>query len=107
MIRLLQLGKRADRGHLPVGQHGDAVAIGVKRIEIVRDHEHGQAERIAQAPDQGVELLRSDRVEPGRGFVEEEQFRIERDRSGDARPLAHPARQFSRLFCTRRVREAR
>src|SRR3546814_8240549 len=49
----------------PVAQHGEAV-------EIVGDHDHGQAERLTQLEDQAVELGGADRIEPRRRFRSEE-----------------------------------
>ncbi len=45
-----------------VAEHRDAVADGEQAIEIVGDHEHREAERVAQARDERVEVLRADRI---------------------------------------------
>ena len=49
---------------LPVGQRGDAVADRAQAFQVVRHHEHGEAERLLQGADQLVEFAGRDRIEP-------------------------------------------
>ena len=64
--------------HFPVGQHRHAVANRIECVEIVRDQENREAKSFLQALRQGVERCSADRIEPGGGFVEEQERRIER-----------------------------
>ena len=75
-----------------IGQHRDAVADGVQRVEVVGNQKDGELEPLLQRTDQFVKRRSADRVEPGRRLVEEQEFRIEgegpRKRAGLARALA-------------------
>ena len=79
--------------HLFVDEHRDAVADRIAAVEVVRHHEHGQAEALLQVADQLVEGRGADRVEPGGRLVEED----------DARGRA-PARGRARRACACRPR---
>src|SRR5262245_41257433 len=57
--------------------------------QLVADEDRRHAQAPIQDQDQLVELDRADGVEAGRGLVEEEERRIERQRAGDAGSLAH------------------
>ena len=57
----------------------------------MRHHDERGAEVLAQIEDQPVQSGRRDRVEPGRGFVEQQQRRIERHRPRDAGAPRHAA----------------
>ncbi|KAG0772535.1 hypothetical protein G6F21_014459 [Rhizopus arrhizus] len=96
MIQFLDFRQRCIGHHLAVGQHGNAVADGVQRVQVVGDQEHGQPQRFLQGPDQAVERGRADRVEAGGGFVQEQQRWIQRQRAGQAGALAHAAGQLRR-----------
>ena len=76
-------------------------------IEVVGDQEYGQPQRLLQFTDQMVEGRRADRVQPGSGFVKEQQFGVERQRARDPGALLHAARQFGRILVGRAVRQAR
>src|ERR1700690_3210516 len=71
-----QLRDGSDRDHPPLPQYGDAIADGVEAVEIVGDHENGEAKRVLQGGDEIVELARPDRVEAGGRLVEEQQIGI-------------------------------
>ena len=79
-----------------VDQHRDTVADRAQAVEIVGHHEDGQAQAALKALDQLVESRRADRVEPRRRLVQEQDFRIERQRAGQPRPLPHAAGQLRR-----------
>src|SRR5438874_6189959 len=55
--------------------------------QLVRDDDGRHAEATVQGCDQVVELGRGHRVKAGRGLVEEEQRRVERERPRDSRAL--------------------
>ena len=71
------------------------------------DQEHGQPQGFLQRLGQPVERVGGDRIEPGGGFIEEQQFRIERQGAGQTGALAHAARQFGRILAARVFRQAR
>jgi hypothetical protein len=81
-----------------VGDHRDAVADRIERVEVVRDQEDGEAEPVAQVEHEPVEGGRADRIEAGGRLVQEEQLGIERERAGDSGALAHSARQLGGEF---------
>lgn len=59
------------------------------------DHDCG-AEAVAQLQHQVIEPLGSDRIQPCRRLIEEENFRVKGERSSQSRALAHPARKLGR-----------
>src|SRR5690606_17509148 len=65
MVQRQQLGNGADRDDTLVGEHGDAVADGVERVQIVRDQKHRQPERLLERGSEFVERGGADRIEPG------------------------------------------
>ena len=81
---------------LPSAMRGDAVADRVQAVEIVRHHEHGKAQRALQRLDQRVEFAAGDRVEAGCRLVEEQDFRIERQRARERDALGHAAGKLRR-----------
>src|SRR4051794_25155119 len=84
--RVAQVPRRAmgDRGlRIGVEEHA-VIADGKEARQLVADHDHGRAEPVAKLEDQLVEPLRGDRVEPGRGLVEEQEFWIEREGAREA-----------------------
>ena len=72
----------------PGVDHDDVIADVLHVVEQVRGHQHGDAEG-PQAADQGEHLLPPERVETGRGLVEEHQLRIADEGLGKLRALAH------------------
>src|SRR3546814_6150283 len=73
------------------------LADGIERVEIVRDDEHRQAQRVAQRADEVVELAGADRIEPCGRLIEEKDRRVESERTRDAGALAHPAGKIGRI----------
>src|SRR5487761_510651 len=83
---------------MAVGVEKDAVVADREDAgELVRHHDDGGAERVADLQDQFVEQPRAYGIEPGRGFVEEQDFRIECDRTRQSRALLHPAADLARV----------
>lgn len=74
-----------------VDKDSNAVGDGVKAVEIVGNHDHGQAQPTTEIADQLIEAAGADRVEASGGFIEEEKLRIQRQGAGKARPFAHAA----------------
>ena len=62
-------------------------------------HDHdAQAEIVAQATHQVIDTCRPFGVQPGRGLVQEQQFRIERQRAGQRGALHHAAAELGRVL---------
>src|SRR5687767_13158321 len=83
---------------LLIDQYGDPVGDRYQRIEVVRHHEHGEAEALLEIADQHVEIGGADGVEPGRGLVEKQDVGVERQRAREAGALPHAARELRRVF---------
>ena len=58
MIRRQQFGDRPHGNHYAIRQHGDTIADFIQRIEIVRDEEDRQPQRVGQFAGQAVETGR-------------------------------------------------
>jgi hypothetical protein len=99
MVKVVQLLQRTNHGPF-VHKRGDAIADGDERIQIMRHHHDCQPEAPLQAPDQAVEVGGRDGVEAGRRLVQEQNFGIEREGAGKARPLAHAAGELGRFWQT-------
>ena len=84
--------------HLAVGKRRDAVADGIEAVEIVGDHEDGEAKGLLQSSDQRVEVLSRDRVKAGSRLIEKDKFRIERECACERCALRHPAGNFRRVL---------
>src|SRR3954451_22712724 len=69
-------GERVAR-HLAVDDHPDTIAGSEDGVEIVRDHDDGELELLAQIHEQFVERRGADRIEARRGLIEHQQYRIE------------------------------
>ena len=83
-----------DGDDLAVAEHRDPVADGEQAVEIVRDHEHREAERFLQRGDEIVEIAGRNRIEARGRLVEEDDLRIERERARERHALGHAAREF-------------
>src|SRR5690606_3450557 len=75
--------------HALVDDHAYAIAGAEDGIQIVRDHHDGQSKLALKINQQLVERRRADRVQPGRGLIEKQQRRVERQRPGERGPLDH------------------
>ena len=60
----MHLRYRADGNHLTLGERGDAVANRIQALQVMRDHEHGETQRLLQGADQLIEIAGGDRVQP-------------------------------------------
>ena len=84
---------------LALRQDADAVAYGVEALQIVRDHEDGELERLLQGSDQLVEIARGNRIEAGRRLVEEYELGIEREGPRERHAFGHASRELGRNLC--------
>ena len=76
---------------LLVHQNGDAVTDRAQAVQIMCNHEYGEFEALLKVGDQRIECCRTDRVEAGRRFVQEQQRWIERQRTCKPGAFAHAA----------------
>src|SRR5579871_1577942 len=93
MLRGLHVGDRPCSNDLTVPQNGYAVASGIKAVQIVGYHENGQAQSALEGADQFVKVAGADRVEARGRLVQENQFRVERERTRQRHALDHAAGQ--------------
>ena len=61
-------------------------------------HEYREAQTAPQVANQSVEIAGRDGIQPGRGLVEEDDFRVEGEGPRKAGALAHPTGQLGRIF---------
>src|ERR1700730_11507074 len=97
MFVLQHLFQRAD-ADLLIYQNRNAIADCKQRVEIMGYHEYRQAQTAPQVANQGVEIAGGDGIEPGRGLVEKDDFRVEGERPRKTGALAHPTGQLGRVF---------
>src|SRR6266478_5804800 len=76
MIVLQHLFQKAD-ADLLIDQNRNAIADRKQRVEVMGNHEYRQAQTASQVANQGVEIAGGDGIEPGCGFVEKDDFRVE------------------------------
>ena len=93
-----ELADRTGGDNLFMPKHRDPVADRKQAVEIVRDHEHSEAERLLQRADEIVEIAGGNRVEARGRLVEEHDLRIERERPRQRDALGHAAGQLGRQF---------
>src|SRR3989442_664390 len=91
-----ELRRGAALDDAPLVEHRDAVCDRARQRQIVRDDDLRRAAIGADAADEFADLLRQDRVEVGGRLVVEDQLGVDRQRAGDRRALAHPARELAR-----------
>src|SRR3546814_5297098 len=89
MVRARKVIDGRDGDYLLLRQYRHAVADGIKRVEIMGDHEDGEAKRLAQGGNERVELARCDRIKTCGRFVEEQYVGIECDHMRHTRALTH------------------
>jgi hypothetical protein len=76
--------------------HGDVVGDLAGRRHVVGDRDGGGAEPLDAVDDEIVDDVGHDRVEAGRGLVEEDDLGVGGDGAGEADALLHAARQLGR-----------
>ena len=78
-------------------EHAHPLAHPPDQSEVVADQKNGGAEFGAQVPDQVEHRGLDRRIEAGRGFIEDQQRRVLRQRHRDHHALLHPARKLVRI----------
>src|ERR1017187_7625136 len=98
VLRLLELL----RGHVDVDlasrEKPHTVRYRERDLEIVRDRDRRRFEPRPHLLDDLHDDVRRDRVEAGRGFVEKEDFGLQRDRAREAYAAPHPSRKLGRAL---------
>src|SRR3954451_24666714 len=74
-------------------QHGAVLGDALGQHDVVRDHDVGAAVLLVDLLDQLAQQRSADRVQAGVRLVEQHDVRVEHQRTGKARTLAHPAGQ--------------
>ena len=92
--------------HLAVGENGDAVGNLPQQVQVMRNHDNGQAEQVAQFAYQFIDFAGTLGIEPGSWFVEKKQFGVERQGAGKGSPFQHAATEFGRILCADLWRQA-
>ena len=77
--------------YLAIHEHRDTVARPQECVQIMRDHDDRQVQRVSQVQHEIVERSGRDGIEAGSGLVEEQDRGVERERAGQRGALDHPA----------------
>src|SRR5262249_54529155 len=85
--------ERPDELKAALVKKGHTVCDRARHDDVVRHDDRSCLEPDIQVLDQLPDFLRSDRVQTGRRFVVENDFRFQRDRAGQRHPFAHPSGQ--------------
>ena len=88
---------RADLDDASEIHHRDPVGDGPREPEVVRHHQDGQAELIAEPEEKAKDLAAHRRVEVRHGLVGHQHHRIENQGSRDHHPLALPSGELVRV----------
>src|SRR6184192_3201613 len=97
-VRQQLLGRPAGDGRAGLRVEEDTVVPDREDArELVRHHDDGRAQAVAELEDQVVEQARAHRVEAGRRLVQQERFGIERDGPGQSGSLLHPTADLRRV----------
>src|SRR5262245_14705354 len=84
---LQDVGGAALRQRAAIVEHMDATGQVGDHLHIVLDPDHGDAEAMLDAQDEARQVLALVAIEPGRGLVEQQQGRLERECPGKADEL--------------------
>jgi len=85
---------RALGHHLAIGQHHHMVRDLEGFLDVVRDDQAGDFQAVVQTPDQLRGRAQRNRVQPGKGLVVHDEFRVQCDRTGQRHTAAHAAGNF-------------
>ena len=88
-----QLLHGANSLHPPLGEYRHAVGRVPEQVQVVRNHHHRQALLLAQLQYQFVHAVGAFRVQPGGGFVQKQQFRVQGQRTRQRGAFEHSAAQ--------------
>ena len=82
---------RTEHRQVPAVEQADVVRDGAGGVHVVRDDQEGRLDLGVEVDDQLVEVGGADRVETRVRLVEQQDLRVEHERSGQAGALAHAA----------------
>jgi hypothetical protein len=91
----------ADLGLGAVGHHHHTVGEEDGLIDIMRDHERGDAVAPPEFEQHLLQFVTRERVQHAEGLVEQQHLGLKRKRTGDADTLAHTLGEFSGVFVHR------
>ena len=89
-----EIVEAALRLHLATVDHHDFRAGVLDIGEQVRGHQHGLA-AAAEVDDEVFDFAAAERVEPGGGFIEDDEFRVIEEGLGEAHAAGHAVREFA------------
>ena len=93
---MVKLADRAVPDDLALINHGDFVGDFAGAGQIMGNRQGGGAQLFHAFDDQIIDNVSHDRIEAGRGFVKEDNFRMAGDGAGQRNALLHPARELGR-----------
>ena len=83
------------RGDAAIGQHNHLIGNCKGLVQIVRDHDAGQAQGIVQLANQACGCAQRNRVQAREGFVVHHQLGVQSNRSCQSHPPRHATRYFA------------
>src|ERR1035437_6843948 len=98
ILRLFEFLRGHVHENLASREQSDAVRYSEDDLEVVGDRDRRRLEPGAHFLDHLHDDVRRDRVEAGRGFVEEEDLGLQRDRAREAHAALHSSRQLGWAF---------
>ena len=91
-IIAVERGVDRTRGQDPTTPDGDdPIANGMQAVQVMCNHENPRPQRLAESPDQFVELSSADRIEARGRLVEKQDLRVERQCPCKRGALVHAA----------------
>ena len=103
---VIKFGRRADLLDQPRPQHHDAVGQRHRLDLVMRDIDHGNAERAVELGDLDAHLCAQFGIEIGKRLVEQKQLRMAHDGPADRDALALAAGKLARLALKQQARFA-
>src|SRR5580704_14986635 len=96
ILARLELVFGTDRAEGTLIEHGNAVRDQECAWQFVGNHDDGHVEGVLEQQNQFVEFRGNDWVKPCRWFIEDQNFRTERDRARNCCTLLHPSGKLRR-----------
>ena len=97
-----KVGRGSDLQEVSFFQHRDAITELQRLIDVMGDHDHGFFEVLLQSQELTLEFVTGNRVERAKGFIEQDDLGIGRERPSQ-RPhvvVAHRTVQWDNAFET-------
>ena len=85
----IHLENTADLGARTVGEHHDPIGEKHRFIHVMGDHDSRECVLIANLHELLLQIAAGQGIEGSKRFIQQEQFGLDRQRTGDGHPLAH------------------